>query len=124
MKNMNEITKQLDLLYTEQQLQEKEIFEKMESILVSASPMNIISNTLENFISKNNLDQEIPKLTLRFLINNLSERFFSKSPILKDTIQTVVGDFLTTSIFEKKSEKEAPLNPITLTKKIQTPILH
>ena len=103
MKNINEITKQLDLLYTEQQLQEKEIFEKMESILVSASPMNIISNTIENIISKNNLDQELPKLTLRFLINNLSDRFFSKSPILKDTIQTVVGDFLTTSIFEKKS---------------------
>lgn len=124
MKNINEITKQLDLLYTEQQLQEKEIFEKMESILVSASPMNIISNTIENIISKNNLDQELPKLTLRFLINNLSDRFFSKSPILKDTIQTVVGDFLTTSIFEKKSEKEAPLNPIKLTKAIQTPILH
>jgi hypothetical protein len=124
MKNMKEITKQLDLLYTEQTLQEKEIFEKMESILVSASPMNIISSTLENFISKNNLDQELPKMTLRFLVNNLSERFFSKSPILKDTIQTVVGDFLTTSIFEKKSEKEAPLNPIKLTNAAQKSILH
>jgi hypothetical protein len=124
MKNINEITKQLDLLYTEQKLQEKELFEKMESILVNASPMNIISKTIENIISKNNLDQELPKLTLRFLINNLSERFFSKSPILKDTVQTVVGDFLNSSIFEKKSEKEAPLNPIKLTKAIQTPILH
>jgi hypothetical protein len=124
MKNINEITKQLDLLYTEQKLQEKELFEKMESILVNASPMNMISKTIENIISKNNLDQELPKLTLRFLINNLSERFFSKSPILKDTVQTVVGDFLTSSIFEKKSEKEAPLNPIKLTKAIQTPILH
>lgn len=124
MKNINEITKQLDLLYTEQKLQEKDLFEKMESILVSASPMNMISKTIENIISKNNLDQELPKLTLRFLINNLSERFFSKSPILKDTVQTVVGDFLTSSIFEKKSEKEAPLNPIKLTKAIQTPILH
>jgi len=124
MKNMKDITRQLDLLYTEQKIQEKEIFEKMESILVNASPMNIISNTIENLISKNNLDEELPKLTLRFLINNLSERFFSKSPILKDTIQTVVGDFLTSSLFEKKSEKEAPLNPITLTKKTQTPILH
>ena len=124
MKNIKEITKQLDLLYTEQKLQEKEIFEKMESILVNASPINIISSTLENFISKNNLDQELPKFTLRFLVNNLSERFFSKSPILKDTIQTVVGDFLTTSIFEKKSEKEAPLNPIKLTNAAQTPILH
>lgn len=124
MKNMKEITRQLDLLYTEQKIQEKEIFEKMESILVNASPMNIISRTLENLISKNNLDQELPKLTLRFLINNLSERFFSKSPILRDTIQTVVGDFLTSSLFEKKSDKEAPLNPITLTKNTQTPILH
>lgn len=124
MKNINEITKQLDLLYTEQKLQEKDLFEKMESILVNASPMNMISKTIENIISKNNLDQELPKLTLRFLINNLSERFFSKSPILKDTVQTVVGDFLTSSIFEKKSEKEAPLNPIKLTKAIQTPILH
>jgi hypothetical protein len=124
MKNINEITKQLDLLYTEQKLQEKELFEKMESILVNASPMNMISKTIENIISKNNLDQELPKLTLRFLINNLSERFFSKSTILKDTVQTVVGDFLTSSIFEKKSEKEAPLNPIKLTKAIQTPILH
>lgn len=110
MKNIKEISQQLDLLYTEQKLQEKEIFEKMESILVNASPMNIISKTLENIISKNNLDQELPKLTLRFLINNLSERFFSKSPILKDTIQTVVGDFLTSSIFEKKSEIITHLN--------------
>jgi hypothetical protein len=110
MKNIKEISQQLDLLYTEQKQQEKEIFEKMESILVNASPMNIISKTLENIISKNNLDQELPKLTLRFLINNLSERFFSKSPILKDTIQTVVGDFLTSTIFEKKSEIKTHLN--------------
>lgn len=125
MKNINEITKQLDLLYTEQKLQEKEVFEKMESILVNASPMNIISKTIENIISKNKLDQELPKLTLRFLINNLSERFFSKSPILKDTIQTVVGDFLTSSIFEKKSEIPIQLNPtLAITEKTQTPVEH
>lgn len=123
MKNINEITQQLDLLYTEQKIQEKEIFEKMESILVSASPMNIISKTLENIISKNNLDQELPKLTLRFLINNLSERFFSKSPILKDTIQTVVGDFLTTSIFEKKSDEIEQRNSIKNTAKIAQPTI-
>ncbi|MEN9987241.1 MAG: hypothetical protein RLZZ585_280 [Bacteroidota bacterium] len=125
MKNINEITKQLDLLYTEQKLQEKEVFEKMESILVNASPMNIISKTIENIISKNNLDQELPKLTIRFLINNLSERFFSKSPILKDTVQTVVGDFLTSSIFEKKSENPIQFNPTkAIAEKTQIQVEH
>ena len=125
MKNINEITTQLELLYAEQKLQEKEVFEKMESILVNASPMNMISKTIENIISKNNLDQELPKLTLRFLINNLSERFFSKSPILKDTVQTVVGDFLTSSIFEKKSENTIQFNPtLSLTEKSPTPVNH
>ena len=66
MKTINEINMQLDLLYTEQKLQEKEVFEKMESILVNASPMNIIGKTLENIISKNNLDQELPKFFSRF----------------------------------------------------------
>ena len=125
MKTINEINKQLDLLYTEQKLQEKDVFEKVESILVNASPMNIISKTLENIISKNNLDQELPKLTVRFLVNTLSERFFSKSPVLKDTIQTVVGDFLTQSIFEKKSENSAELTFGKKTTEITpTPILH
>lgn len=125
MKTINEISKQLDLLYIEQKLQEKEVFEKIESILVNASPMNIISKTLENIVSKNNLDQELPKLTLRFLINTLSERFFSKSPVLKDTIQTVVGDFLTQNIFEKKSENNAELKFGNKTTELtQTPILH
>jgi hypothetical protein len=125
MKTIKEITKQLDLLYTEQKLQETEVFEKMESILVNASPMNIIGKTIENIISKNNLDQELPKLTVRFLINNLSERFFSKSPVLKDTFQTVVGDFLTANIFEKKSEKTAQLNPGQKTEeRSQQAILH
>jgi hypothetical protein len=125
MKTIKEITKQLDLLYTEQKLQETEVFEKMESILVNASPMNIIGKTIENIISKNNLDQELPKLTVRYLINKLSERFFSKSPVLKDTFQTVVGDFLTSSIFEKKSEKTAQLNPGQKTEeRSQQAILH
>jgi hypothetical protein len=125
MKTINEINMQLDLLYTEQKLQEKEVFEKMETILVNASPMNIIGKTLENIISKNNLDQELPKLTLRFLVNSLSERFFSKSPVLKDTIQTVVGDFLTSSIFEKKSENSAALTFEKKTTELtQKPILH
>jgi hypothetical protein len=125
MKTINEINKQLDLLYTEQKLQEKDVFEKVESILVNASPMNIISKTLENIISKNNLDQELPKLTVRFLVNTLSERFFSKSPVLKDTIQTVVGDFLTQSIFEKKSDHSPALTFEKETTEIsQKPILH
>lgn len=125
MKNINEITKQLDLLYTEQKIQEKEVFEKMESLLVNASPMKIISHTIENMISKNNLDQELPKLTLRFLINNLGERFFSKSPILKDTVQTVVGDFLTSSIFEKKSENTIPFHSTrAIPEKTPTPVNH
>jgi hypothetical protein len=125
MKTIKEITKQLDLLYTEQKLQETEVFEKMESILVNASPMNIIGKTIENIISKNNLDQELPKLTVRYLINKLSERFFSKSPVLKDTFQTVVGDFLTSSIFEKKSKKTAQLNPGQKTEeRSQQAILH
>ena len=50
MKNINEITKQLDLLYTEQQLQEKEIFEKMESILVSAIPKIIWIKNYQNWL--------------------------------------------------------------------------
>jgi hypothetical protein len=111
MKTIQEISRHLDILYIEQKKQEKELFEQMELLLMNASPMNIIGNTIENFISKNKLDEELPKLTLQLIINKLSEQFFSKSPILKNTLQTVISDLLISNIFEKKSKIIQQLNP-------------
>ena len=102
MKTIQEISRHIDILYIEQKEQEKELFEQMELLLINASPMNIIGNTIENFILKNKLDEELPKLTLQLIINKLSEQFFRKSPILKNTLQTVISDLLISNIFEKK----------------------
>jgi hypothetical protein len=104
MKTIHELSEQLDILYTQQKLEEKAVFNQMEDMLKKANPIHFISQSIENILSKNKLDEELPKMTIRLIINQLSDRFLSKSPVIKDTIQTFVGDLLVSNLFEKKSE--------------------
>lgn len=103
MKTIEQITRQITSLQETQKIQEQELSNKLENLLVNISPVNIISNSINSFISKNQIDEELPKVTLRFLISNLSDRFLNKSPILNKAIQSILSDYLIDTIFEKKS---------------------
>lgn len=104
MKNIHEISLQLEHLYQKQKQEEEEVFEQLETLLVNASPLQIINNTIDDFLSSNQTRQDLPKKSLHFLMNKWSDRFLSDKPIIKDVLQTVLSDILFPVNPEKKSK--------------------